>query len=190
MLAEERALLERAQRRDVAAFEELVRPFEDRLFRLILAVAGNREDAEDSLQEALVRAYKALPAFRGDSTLATWLTRIALNTTRNWLRTQSRASAQRTFEHAPLCAAPANEDPVDCLLEEENQTLIRRALLALPEHYRAALVMRHYQDMSYLDIADALQIPIGTVRSRLAQARALLLRKLSAAGYTVHPDKR
>ena len=183
MLAHERVLVERAQQRDVAAFEELVRPHEARLFRLILAVAGNREDAEDSLQETLVRAYKALPAFRGDCALATWLTRIALNATRNWLRSQSRASSQRLLERAAPCRAGSSEDPSEHLVEQENRALLRRALLALPEHYRSALLMRHYQDMSYVDIAEVLEIPIGTVRSRLAQARALLLRKLRATAY-------
>jgi len=190
MLADERALLERAQRRDVAAFEELVRPYQAELFRLVLAVARNREDAEDSLQEALVRAYRALPAFRGDSALATWLTRIALNTTRNWLRSQARASSERILERAPPCRAGTSNDPSEGLVEEERRALIRRALLALPEHYRGPLVMRHYQDMSYADIAEVLQVPIGTVRSRLAQARTLLLRKLSATGYPIDGEER
>ncbi len=190
MLADERALLERAQRRDVGAFEELVRPHQARLFRLALAVAGNRDDAEDSLQETLVRAYRALPSFRGDCALATWLTRIALNTTRNWLRSQARASADRVFERAAQSQAGVGEDPSDRLIEKENRGLLRNALVALPEHYRGPLVMRHYQDMSYADIAEVLAIPVGTVRSRLAQGRALLLRKLRAAGYPVDRQER
>ena len=190
MLAHERALLDRAQRRDVAAFEELVRPYEAQLLRLVLAVAGNRDDAEDSLQEALVRAYKALPAFRGDSALGTWLTRIALNCTRNWLRSQARASSERIAQRLAPCRAGYQNDPTDCLVEQEKRVLIRHALAALPDHYRSPLLMRHYQDMSYADIAEVLQIPIGTVRSRLAQARNLLLRKLRATGYPIDGDER
>ncbi len=189
MLAQELALLQRAQRRDVAAFEELLRPYQAQLFRLVLAIAGNREDAEDSLQESLVRAYKALPGFRGDAAVATWLTRIALNTTRNWLRSQARASSERIAQHVSPCGANLAPDPSHDFLQQERRQLVRNALLALPECYRNPLLMRHYQEMSYSQIADVLQIPIGTVRSRLAQGRALLLRKLKATGYPMDGEE-
>ena len=180
---DERALIKQAQQGDTQAFEALARQHQGRLFRLVLAITGNREDAEDALQEVLIRAYRSLPAFRGDATVSTWLHRIALNTTRNWLRSQVRASSDRIAQRLAAVGAPATPDVDRELEDRERRAILREALQCLPAHYREALLLRHYQDMPYGEIAQVLQIPIGTVRSRIAQGRCLLLRKLAALGY-------
>lgn len=189
MSDEELDLVRRAQRGDIGAFEALVEVHQHKLFRFILAIAGNAEDAEDSLQETLLRAYRALPTFRGNSSLSTWLYRIALNTTRNWIRRQTRASseriAQRMLEMAPETPRPLDEG----LVANDTRDAVRRAVRKLPDHYREAILLRHYHSLTYEEIADILQVPIGTVRSRIAQGRHLLLKQLDAQGYTVIPEE-
>ena len=189
MLPEERLLLERAQHRDVEAFEKLMRLYEADLFRLVLPLARNREDGEDALQEVLLRAYKSLPTFRGDSALLTWLTRTALNITRNWPRSQSRTRWGDQVPHADTSACDEHTDPTRNLVVEQDRQALREALRRIPDRYRAPLIMRHYQEMSYADIADVLESPVGTVRSRLAQGRALLLRRLRAIGHSAFGDE-
>ena len=184
MLNDEPKLVAAARRGDVASFEALIRPYQPKIFRLILALAENRDDAEDALQETLLHAFRALPRFRGDASFGTWLHRVALNTTRNWMRTQVRASSTRMAERLVHVGASASAPIDDELLADERRHLVRRALLRLPEHYQNALLLRHYRDMSYEEIARVLDVPVGTVRSRLAQGRRLLLRELQALGFT------
>lgn len=183
MSLDERQLIERARTGDVEAFELLARGFQDRLFRLILAAVGAREDAEDALQETLVRAYRAFPSFRGDSSLSTWLHRIALTVSRNWLRSETRACSERIARRLARVGADTPPAPEERLLATERRETIRRAVAGLPDHYREALLLRHYQDMAYDQIAEILSIPVGTVRSRLAQGRLLLTERLHALGY-------
>ncbi len=179
----DRELIARAQEGDVASFEALVQPLQPRLLRLILAVTANREDAEDCLQETLLRAYRALPSFRADASFTTWIHRVALNVTRNWLRAEARAASSRIAERVGQYAKDLAPGPYDQLAAAETARALKRALAALPDHYREPLLLRHYRDMSYEEIAEVLQIPIGTVRSRLAQGRVHLLRRLAALGY-------
>lgn len=184
MLNDESNLIAAAKRGDVASFEALIQPHQAKIHRIILAVTANRDDAEDALQETLLQAFRAISRFRGDSSFATWLHRVALNTTRNWLRTQARASSTRIADrmvHAGISVSAAIDED---LLAQERRALIRRALLRLPEHYQNALLLRHYRDMTYEEIAKVLGVPIGTVRSRLAQGRNLLLRELRSLGLT------
>ncbi len=183
MPIEESVLLKQAQAGNTDAFEALTKPHLSHLLRLIYAVTGNLEDAEDALQETLLLAYQAVSRFRGDATFNTWLHRIALNTTRNWIRSQSRASSQRIgLRMACLCASHPT-DPEDHLLASERRDVLRSAILKLPPHYREAILLRHYRNMSYAQIAQVLDVPIGTVRSRIAQGRKLILGELDKSGY-------
>ena len=180
MADQENQLIKEAQRGDVDSFERLIESHRDRLFRLVLAISMNAEDAEDALQETLIQAYRALPGFRGDSSFGTWLYRIAVNRTRNWIRTQSRGSSERIGEKIVATGgASVGPAPDEELIGRERRREMRRALLKLPDHYRRAILLRHYLDMSYEEIADVLGIPIGTVRSRLAQAKQLLMKELA-----------
>ena len=189
MPTDERLLIQGAQRGDVGAFEELIRAYQTRLYRLILVIAGNPEDAEDALQESLVKVFRALPTFRGEASFSTWLHRIAINATRNWIRSQARASSDRIGSRLVPVGVHAQPSPESALLEHERHRVLRDALTSLPWHYRAALVMRHYQDMSYEEIADVLDVPIGTVRSRIAQGRRLLAESLEKSGYYPQPER-
>ena len=183
MSTDESLLIQSAQRGDVGAFEELIRGYQTRLHRLILVLAGDQDDAEDALQESLLKVFRALPTFRGEAAFSTWLHRIAINATRNWIRSQARASSDRIGQRLVLTGIPAPPSPESVLLEHDRHQVLRDAIRSLPWHYRAALVMRHYQDMSYEQIADALDIPVGTVRSRIAQGRRLLAQSLEKSGY-------
>lgn len=180
---EESVLIGRAQAGDVAAFEDLIQAHQARLLRFVLIVAGNAEDAEDALQETLLQAYRALPRFRGDASFSTWLHRIAINTTRNWVRSQARASSERIGARMARIGATRPPGLDEELLQRERGRVLRDAILNLPEHYRTAVLLRHYQDMSYEEIAQATEVPIGTVRSRIAQGRRLLLDVLERSGY-------
>lgn len=186
MPTEESHLIARAQSGDTASFEALVQAYQTRVFRMILAIAGNHEDAEDALQETLLQAYRALPRFRGDASFSTWLYRIALNTTRNWLRSQSRASSERFARRLAHIGPEVPPRADEGLIAQDRRQFMRNALLALPDHYRDALLLRHYEDMTYEQIAAVLDIPIGTVRSRIAQARHLLIKHLAASGYLLN----
>ena len=183
MSEQEQILIRQAQNGDVASFEELIRNQQARLMRLILAIAGNAEDAEDALQETLLQVYRALPGFRGESSFSTWLFRIAINRTRNWLRAQGRASSER-FAVKMVGAIAGSVQQVEAeVVNREDRRLVRASLLKLPEHYRRAILLRHYLDMSYEEIAEILAIPVGTVRSRLAQGRKLLMQQMDMHGY-------
>jgi len=180
-------LVRQAQRGDAAAFEALTRPYYASLLRLILALCQNIDDAEDCLQEALVGAYRSMDTFRGEASVHTWLHRVAINTTRNWMRSNARATKQQlACQDEP--AGPRNTgNPEQALLDAESCRMTRTALLRLPCHYREPLLLRYYQGMSYQETADILQIPIGTVRSRIAQAKVLLQRHLAAVGLQAVP---
>jgi len=183
-------LVRQAQRGDAAAFEALVRPYYAGLLRLILALCQNPDDAEDCLQEVLVRAYRCMDTFRGDASIHTWLHRIALNTTRNWIRSTIRAARQQSAWQDAETEPDDAASPEQALLDAESRRMTRTALLKLPSHYREPLLLRYYEDMSYQETAAVLQIPVGTVRSRIAQAKVLLQRQLAAVGLDPIPLSR
>ncbi len=185
----EHGLLEKAREGDVASFEALIQPHQAKLLRVILAVTPCREDAEDCLQEALVKAYRALPSFRGEAAFTTWLYRVALNATRNWLRAEARHTSARFADSLEIAAAPSDATPERQVVANETASSIRAVLAALPDHYREPLVLRYYRNMSYDEIAAVLVVPIGTVRSRLAQARRLLSERLQSLGILPGPEE-
>ncbi len=187
---QETDLIRRAQNGDIDAFEQLNASHQGPVYRLIRAVTPTVEDAEDALQETLLHAYRALPQFRGDASFSTWLHRIALNTTRNWLRSQTRASSERIGRRLGRIGAEASPSVEEQVLARERRSLLREALLQLPEHYREAILLRHYRELSYAEIGDVLKIPLGTVRSRIAQARRLLVDALENSGCFPRPQVR
>lgn len=189
MLDDERKLVLRAQSGDVAAFEALIAPHQDALYRLALATTGDADDAQDALQETLVHAFRNIGTYRGEASISTWLHRIALNCTRNWLRSQARESVFRLGDRIGTLCPPSALDPAQQAATEDLSRAIAAAVGHLPTAYRETLLLRYYSDLPYDQIASALSIPIGTVRSRLAYARMLLLRHLKEAGYAP-PDTR
>jgi RNA polymerase sigma-70 factor (ECF subfamily) len=161
-----------------AAFEELVRRHEDRLFGLALRMTGNRSDALDATQDAFVAAFRRAPSFRGDAAFGTWLYRVAVNVTQDLLRKRSRdvVSEMEGEEHAATGPAERVEDAAVARID------VARALAELPEEYREAVVMHDLGGVPYDEIARITQTPMGTVKSRISRGRRQL------AGLLEHRD--
>ncbi|MEK6551300.1 MAG: RNA polymerase sigma factor RpoE [Pseudomonadota bacterium] len=180
----DQALVARAQRGDTSAFDLLVRKYQHKVAKLIGRYVRDRTEVEDVSQEAFIRAYRALGGFRGDSAFYTWLYRIAVNTAKNYLESLSRRppGSDLEIEGAELLAIgePLRESatPERQLLTDEIATTIRQTLAALPEDLRTAVTLRELEGLSYEEIAEAMDCPIGTVRSRIFRAREAIDREL------------
>jgi RNA polymerase sigma-70 factor (ECF subfamily) len=171
-------LVERAQNGDKHAFELLVAKYQRRLGRLISRFVRDTAEAEDVTQDAFIKAYRALPAFRGDSAFYTWLYRIGINTAKNHLLALGRRAPTSTafdseeaeeFEDASLLhevATPENE-----LMSKQVVEVVNASLQQLPDDLRMALTLREIEGLSYEEIAAVMNCPIGTVRSRIFRAR-------------------
>jgi RNA polymerase sigma-70 factor, ECF subfamily len=179
-------LVQRVQRGDKLAFDLLVKKYQHKVVKLVARYLRNSADAEDVAQEAFIKAYRALPQFRGDSAFYTWLYRIAINTAKNALVSRDRnpvefdLDLQNVEESHTLQARLADPDtPESLLATEEIRETVNRAIEALPEDLRTAIVLRELEGLSYEDIAQAMDCPVGTVRSRIFRAREAIDRKLS-----------
>ena len=176
---DEPALIDRCRRGDVSAFEPLVEKYRERVWRLAFNVLRDREDARDVAQEAFVRAWQALPSFRGQSAFYTWLFRITLNAAAD--RARQRAARGRALGTERVPEADWERTMVDPTTAPDEQARraeerhrILRALDALPAHHRAIIMMSDLEGLSYREIAEVLDIPMGTVMSRLHNARKRL----------------
>jgi RNA polymerase sigma-70 factor (ECF subfamily) len=158
-------------RGDSAAFEELVRRHEQRIYNLSLRMLGRPEDARDATQETFLAAFRKLPSFRGDSSLSTWLHRVAMNACYDTLRRRKR----RAEESLPEDPGAASGDLAESSAEAVD---VQRALAQVPDEFRAVLVLHDVQDLPYEEIAEVLGVPIGTVKSRLHRGRVGLARLL------------
>ena len=183
------ALVAECRKGDATAFDELVRRYKDRIYHVVYRFLGNREDALDVCQEVFVRAYRGIEEFRGASKVYTWLYSIAANLARNRMRDGSRKGRDKVTSLDALDAvAPgraeqvstASATPRDVAMDHELQALLQECLTELPDHYRLAFVLRTFEDLSYEEIADAMGCPVGTVKSRLNQARSMLRTRLKA----------
>ena len=181
MKSEDAALIERCRAGDVAAFEPLVERYRQRVWRLAYNVVRDREEAWDVAQEAFVRAWQALPNFRGQSAFYTWLFRIVMNVASD--RVRARAARGRAFgtERIPeedwdrvLVDQPADATPDAAAAGAQQRAKIERALATLSEDHRRIVVLSDIEGLSYKEIADVLDIPMGTVMSRLHNARKRL----------------
>jgi RNA polymerase sigma-70 factor (ECF subfamily) len=164
-------LIARCREGDRDGFGELVALTEPRVRRLLVRLVGRRADLDDLVQETYLRAWRSLPRFRGESRFSTWLLRIATNTARTWRR-----------GHKPIASLPADSDLGPCnasgLREKPLVEAYERALLGLSPDLRAAFVLHETEGLSYRDVADVLDCPIGTVMSRLHRARTKILDEL------------
>jgi RNA polymerase sigma-70 factor (ECF subfamily) len=171
---------------DVLGFEQIVRHYSGMVFSLAARLVGPA-DAEDVVQETFLRAWHGLERFRGESSLKTWLYAIALNRARARHGALARLKAVfkpgRTREDEAFASLDDAADPAlspeENAVQSERRRRLREAMRALPEEFRAAVVLRDLEGLSYEEVADVLGVPIGTVRSRLARGRALLKEKLS-----------
>ena len=169
--------LDRLRAGDAPAFEELVMTYQHRVFGVALRMLGNRAEAEEVAQEAFVRAHRALGDFRGDAKLSTWLYAITSRLCLNRLASGERRMA-RQGEDALLRLSDAGPRPDAALERRELETALGRAIAELPEDRRIVVVLRDLEGLSYEEIAQVLELELGTVRSRLHRARADLKDKL------------
>jgi RNA polymerase sigma-70 factor (ECF subfamily) len=178
-------LVERVQAGDKQAFGLLVTKYQRKLARLVSRMVRDPAEVEDIVQDSFIRAYKALPNFRNDSAFYTWLYRIGVNTAKNWLVTHGRR-AQLTSttdgEDAENHDEPEllrnNETPERLLMTKQVGETVNAVVEALPEDLRTALTLREIEGLSYEEIADVMDCPIGTVRSRIFRARDAIALKL------------
>ena len=178
-------LVVRAQAGDKQAFEQLVAKYQRKLARLLSRFVRDQAEVEDVAQEAFIKAYRALPAFRGESAFYTWLYRIGINTAKNYLVAQGRRAPTST--EFDVQDAESFEDasqlrdintPESLLQSKQVGETINAAMDGLPEELRSAIVLREIDGLSYEEIADAMSCPIGTVRSRIFRAREAVAEKL------------
>jgi len=181
----DRELVARAQRGDKQAFGLLVERYQRKLARLLSRMIRDPAEVEDVTQEAFIRAYRALPAFRGDSAFYTWLYRIGVNTAKNYLMAMGRRAPTSTevetqeaegFEEGDLLRDI--NTPESVLLSKEIATTVNAAVEELPEELRSAIQLRELEGMSYEEIARIMDCPIGTVRSRIFRAREAISARL------------
>ena len=178
-------LVERVQRGDKTAFELLVLKYQRKLMRLVLRLVRDQAEAEDVVQEAFIKAYRALPQFRGDSAFYTWLYRIGINTAKNYLVTQGRRAPTSTDADAEEAETFDDGDqlrdintPESMLATKQIAQTVNAAIDELPEELRIAITLREIEGLSYDEIAGAMDCPIGTVRSRIFRAREAIAEKL------------
>ena len=173
----DQALVRRVQAGEQGAFDLLVRKYQHKLTSVISRYVGDWSECQDVAQESFVRAYRAIGNFRGDSAFYTWLYKIAINTAKNWLVSQGRRPPTEDVqvedaEH--LDAAVRLKDgstPERELLRQEIERTVTRAVDALPDELRQAITLREVDGLSYEEIAETMNCPIGTVRSRIFRAR-------------------
>jgi len=178
-------LVERVQRGDKRAFDLLVTKYQRKLFRLLSRLIRDPAEIEDVAQEAFIKAYRALPNFRGESAFYTWLYRIAINTAKNYLVAQGRRAPTQTeteiedaenFEDGD--SLRTEDTPDRMLLSKQVAEAVNRAIEELPEELRTAIVLRELEGLSYDEIAESMNCPIGTVRSRIFRAREAVAAEL------------
>ncbi len=170
-------LVAKVQKGDSRAFDMLVLKYQHKIFSLIARYVRDADEVQDVAQEAFIKAYKALPRFRGDSAFYTWLYRIAINTAKNHLVSRSRRPPGTDVEVADAeyyeggGALRDINTPESALFGEELKAVVDRAIAELPDDLRTAVTLREFDSMSYEDIAEIMDCPVGTVRSRIFRAR-------------------
>ena len=173
--ADDRRLIKECLNGRTAAYGELVRRYQDRLFNTVLRLLDNPEDAKDVVQEAFINAYQNLNGFKGDSLFFTWLYRIAMNAAISYKRKQRVTISIETGSKSELVIDPVDESvfsqPEAALVRQEEEAKLQAAISKLSAEHRAVLILKDIEGQKYEDIAEIMEVPIGTVRSRLHRAR-------------------
>lgn len=176
-------LVIRVKAGDKRAFDLLVKKYQHKIIALIGRYVYDQHEAQDVAQETFIKAYRALPNFRGDSAFYTWLYRIAINTAKNHLVARGRKPLDVDVDDAQYFEGENElkdiETPENSLYREELEQVIKRTLTKLPEDLRVALTLREFDGMSYEDIADVMDCPVGTVRSRIFRAREAIDKEIT-----------
>ena len=176
----ELALISRARDGDREAFGALVEQYRDNVYRLAYRMCGNAYDADEAAQEAFVAAWRALPNFRGDAKFSTWLYRLTTNAAIDVMRREKRHQTVGDGEMMEL--ADDADSPQETVERTEQQETVQKALATLSEEYREVLLLRYMEELDYAEIAEVLQLPSGTVKSRINRAKAALKAALLKSG--------
>lgn len=190
--ASDQSLVQRVQQGDRRAFDVLVLRYQQRIVKLIMRYVHDPVEAQDVAQEAFIKAYRALPTFRGDSAFYTWLHRIAINTAKNHLVSLKRRPVDYSLdlqdpENYEANARLRDEDsPEGLVMQQELQQVVAQAIASLPEELRTAIMLREIDGLSYEEIASTMECPIGTVRSRIFRAREAIDSSIAAMAGKLH----
>lgn len=182
----DKQLVARVQKGDQRAFDLLVIKYQHKVSAIVARYVHDREEVKDIVQEAFIKAYRALGSFRGDSQFYTWLYRIAVNTAKNYLVSRSRRppASDVEIEDAEYFAGGDSlhdvETPENLAFRDELQEVVDRAIKDLPEDLRTAVTLREFDGLSYEDIAAIMDCPVGTVRSRIFRARETIDQQVKA----------
>jgi RNA polymerase sigma-70 factor (ECF subfamily) len=173
---------------DVDSFNQLILRWERPIYALAYRTIGREEEARDIVQDTFLRAYRALPGFKGQAKFSSWLYRIALNLCRDWIRKQRRTPTVQTPEGVDLIELASEQGPVESIEElvsrREMSLAVAEAMKRLPEEQRTAIVLKEYHGLTFQEIADLQGCPLSTVKTRLYQGLSVLRRHLEANGMT------
>lgn len=179
-------LVERAMQGDTDAFNALVKRWERAIYALCYRVLGRDEDARDVCQEAFLRAYRGLGRFKGQAKFSSWLYRIALNLCRDWLRRERRVGIVQPPEDEELgeraLVDPINETVEDLILRRDLGRAVSKVMATLPADQRIVIVLKEYHGLTFREIAELVECPLSTVKTRLYQGLAVLRRQLARRG--------
>ncbi len=181
-------LVERVQRGDKRAYDLLVLKYQHRIVSLVSRYMRDQSEVLDVTQEAFIKAYRALPGFRGDSAFYTWLYRIAINTAKNYLVSRSRRPPDSDIDvdqgdyQGESLALSDIEGPENRLEADQLEAVVYKAIDDLPEELKIAVTLREFDGLSYEEIAGVMDCPVGTVRSRIFRAREAIEKKIAALG--------
>ena len=175
-------LVRAAAKGNTLAFEELVRLHEKKVYALTLRMCGNPEDARDAAQEAFLSAWRGLPSFRGEAGFSTWLYRLASNAAIDQLRRNRRQREEASLDAGEMDTPDQSPGPQEAAEGSELQRAVADGLASLSEDHRRILLLREYQELSYDEIAQTLDMDLGTVKSRISRARRALRKILLESG--------
>lgn len=181
-------LVERVKRGDKRAYDLLVLKYQHKIVGLVSRYLRDQDEVMDVTQEAFIKAFRALPRFRGDSAFYTWLYRIAINTAKNHLVSKSRRPPDSDIDvdegefHDNTAVLKDIENPENALATDQLEAVVYKAIDDLPEELKAAVTLREFEGLSYEEIAEVMECPVGTVRSRIFRAREAIEKKIEAIG--------
>ena len=184
MTSTDEELVARSIGGDADSFNQLILRWERPIYALAYRTIGREEDARDVCQETFLRAFRALPRFRGQAQFSSWIYRIALNLCRDWIRRERRTGFVQPPEDVDLMAMVAAEEPSesieDLVARKDQIRAVERAMALLPEEQRTAIVLKEYHGMTFQEIADLMGCPLSTVKTRLYQGLSVLRRELTS----------